>query len=371
MLRELMGTDDTAAEELEYTDSKVCKAFLCGCCPNAMVENTKLDQGKCDKVHSRGLKTKYEEDSKSGKATGLEPEWYAHLKGFTDDTDRKTRRVEQELDRTQDMDPDLLAEGIKVQKQVEEISSKALKAEELREQGGEEKVAEATKLEEENVKSREENVIAMAAFKGKLPPGNNQQQTLRVCRVCSCKLSIVDNDERLTDHFKGKQHLSMVKIRAHIKELEDTGKRYGVPRSGSSGNGGGGGSRDRHDDRDRDRRGGGGGGYDRDRDRGGSRRYDDYDRRGGGGGGYDRYDRGGGGGRDDRYDRDRRGGDRYDRGGDSYARDRGGSSYSRDRRDRSRSRDRSRRDRSRSRSRDRSRRDRSRSRSKSKSPRKD
>lgn len=72
MLRELMGTDDTAAEELEYvgpncvtattenrfvctrcslclsapffvlryTDPKVCKAFLCGCCPNAMVENT-------------------------------------------------------------------------------------------------------------------------------------------------------------------------------------------------------------------------------------------------------------------------------------------------------------------------------------------
>ena len=73
MLRELMGTDDTAAEELEYvfrtvlpqqpktgssvtlcsllsllplffvhryTDPKVCKSFLCGCCPNAMVENT-------------------------------------------------------------------------------------------------------------------------------------------------------------------------------------------------------------------------------------------------------------------------------------------------------------------------------------------
>ena len=74
----------------------------------------KLDQGACAKVHSKGLKAKYEEDMKARKAAGLEPEWYKHLKAFTDDTDRKTRRVEQQLTQTQDMDPALLDEGLKV-----------------------------------------------------------------------------------------------------------------------------------------------------------------------------------------------------------------------------------------------------------------
>lgn len=39
-LAALMGTDDTAAQEMEFSDPQVCKSFLCGGCPNDLVENT-------------------------------------------------------------------------------------------------------------------------------------------------------------------------------------------------------------------------------------------------------------------------------------------------------------------------------------------
>jgi len=35
-----MGTDDTASSEMEFSDPKVCRSFLCGGCPNDLVENT-------------------------------------------------------------------------------------------------------------------------------------------------------------------------------------------------------------------------------------------------------------------------------------------------------------------------------------------
>jgi hypothetical protein len=53
-------------------------------------------------------------------------------------------------------------------------------------------------------------------FKEKLPPGNNQRSTLRVCMCCSVMLSIVDNDDRLQEHFRGKQHLAMVRRSATL-----------------------------------------------------------------------------------------------------------------------------------------------------------
>ena len=74
-------------------------------------------------------------------------------------------------------------------------------------------------------------VSVQAAFKEQLPPGNLQQQSLRVCAVCSCMLSIVDNDERLADHFKGKQHLALATIRQHVTDLEASGKHHDRPRS--------------------------------------------------------------------------------------------------------------------------------------------
>jgi hypothetical protein len=40
LLAELMGVDDTAASTMEYTDPSICKAFLCGMCPNELLENT-------------------------------------------------------------------------------------------------------------------------------------------------------------------------------------------------------------------------------------------------------------------------------------------------------------------------------------------
>ena len=72
--------------------------------------------GECEKIHSAGLKEKYEEHVKSGRP-GLEHEWYEHLKTFTAETDRKIQRAEKRMSTTQDLDPELMNEGLKVDPQ--------------------------------------------------------------------------------------------------------------------------------------------------------------------------------------------------------------------------------------------------------------
>lgn len=41
-------------------DDKVCRPWLCGLCPNEMLDNTKISMGACPKVHAQSLKDKYE-----------------------------------------------------------------------------------------------------------------------------------------------------------------------------------------------------------------------------------------------------------------------------------------------------------------------
>ncbi len=43
---------------------------------------------------------------------------------------------------------------------------------------------------------------------------------LRVCRVCGAMLSVKDSDERLAEHFGGRMHLGVVKVRERLLELE-------------------------------------------------------------------------------------------------------------------------------------------------------
>jgi hypothetical protein len=58
---------------------------------------------------------------------------------------------------------------------------------------------------------------------------------LRACRACGAMLSVKDSDERLAEHFGGRMHVGVVKVRARLDEL----------RSGSGWRGGGGAVRSR------------------------------------------------------------------------------------------------------------------------------
>eukprot|EP00039_Didymoeca_costata_P018424 m.333381 g.333381 ORF g.333381 m.333381 type:complete len:303 (-) comp17135_c0_seq1:786-1694(-) len=281
-LAALMGQPDEFSQQLEYTDRSVCRSYLCGPCPVTLVENTKLDAGPCNKVHSDGLREKYQEAVKRGAAT-YDNEWYRHLKEYIDECDRKVARARKRLEQTQELPEDLMAEGLAVQNMVEVIVNKTDRAEELREEG---KLEESSKLFAEIEEHKKVQAVAAAEFKSKLPSGNLQQQSLRVCDTCSCMLSIVDNDERLVDHFKGRQHAGMQEIRKLAKAAEESARQQrDRPRDRERER-----SRDRGDRRDRDRN--------RDKDRDRSRRDGHRDR--------DRRDR-------DRDNRDRRSRDDRDR----------------------------------------------------------
>jgi RNA-binding protein Luc7-like 2 len=81
-------------------------------------------------------------------------------------------------------------------------------------------VDEAAKLMDEVEKLQMEKEETDAELKQHVKGGNvSQQQKLRVCDVCSSYLSVYDTDQRLADHFAGKQHMGYVQIREKIDKL--------------------------------------------------------------------------------------------------------------------------------------------------------
>ena len=49
---------------------------------------------------------------------------------------------------------------------------------------------------------------------------NTPQVRLRVCETCSAQLSIMEHETRLADHYGGKMHLGMEKIREICEEMK-------------------------------------------------------------------------------------------------------------------------------------------------------
>ncbi|XP_028406697.1 putative RNA-binding protein Luc7-like 2 isoform X2 [Dendronephthya gigantea] len=325
-MRRSVSKGEPPADDIKFTDEKVCKSFIMGLCPHALFNNTKMDIGDCRKVHSAALKADYEAASKS-RSYGYELDQMEHLQAFIKECDRKIVLAKKRLAETQD-DFGNTPEAQAVHELGEKIGKKLAEAEAL---GAEGKVDESLQAMAEVEELKNQKRTAEEVYRDTLPSSSLQQQKLRVCEVCAAYLSLYDNDRRLADHFGGKLHMGFIKIRDRLKELEDEVEKKREAREMERAKRQAEREKDLEDRRRKDRNG------DRDRRRDRSR---DRDR-----------DRG----RD--RDRDRRG--RDDR------RDSNNDRSRRDRRSRSRERRRSRsRERRRSRSRER-RRDRSRSRSKS------
>ncbi|KND02354.1 uncharacterized protein SPPG_02824 [Spizellomyces punctatus DAOM BR117] len=310
LLEALMGKEALGGtpDNVKFTDTTVCRNFLCGLCPHDLFTNTKMDIGPCTKSHSEKLLEEYKKARKEGHP-GYEEEWFHNLSEFVGDCDRKVQAAQRRLDKTPED-----ARAVQLMREVgdltNEIATLTGQVETLGEEG---KVAESmevmNKVEDlQKLKADKERELKQITGS----EGNSQQQKLRVCEVCSAYLSIFDSDRRLADHFGGKMHLGFVKIRDKVDEMkkEGFGERGGHRGGYGYGDRRGGYDRGGYDrgSYDRDRRGGGGGGG---HDRGYERRG--YEPRGG-------YDRG--------YDGGRRG-SRYDR---DYDRDRRGSKEERDRR---------------------------------------
>ena len=83
-------------ETKKFTDEDVCKNYLCGLCPYELFNNTKMDEGECDKKHSDILRQDYEEASKH-KEYSYERELMRTLEKLVEDCDKKIARSKQRI----------------------------------------------------------------------------------------------------------------------------------------------------------------------------------------------------------------------------------------------------------------------------------
>ncbi|XP_065178402.1 putative RNA-binding protein Luc7-like 1 isoform X2 [Sycon ciliatum] len=227
MLDELMGSNrngDICEEEIHFTDSRICKAFLFGACPNELFTNTKMDVGPCRKMHSVALREEFEKNPRKHDY-GFEEEARQQLQEVINECDRKIVLAKKRLDETTD-DPELQDKSEKIMAIAEKIGATLAKAEELGSQG---KVDESMKMMAELEELKQFKRQAEDEFRDAMPIASTQQQKLRVCEVCAAYLSLYDNDRRLADHFGGRLHMGFVQVRNKLTYLDqaiaDRGKR--------------------------------------------------------------------------------------------------------------------------------------------------
>ncbi|CAB3361926.1 Hypothetical predicted protein [Cloeon dipterum] len=222
MLDQLMGTGRNGENnkfQVKFSDSKVCKSFLLGCCPHEILCSTRMDLGECAKIHDLALRADYEQANQS-KDYYYDIDATEHLQTFIADCDRRTELAKQRLAETQEeLSAEVAAKANKVHELAEQIGKQLAKAEQM---GAEGFVEESMKLMEEVEDLRKKKLAAEQEYRNSMPASSYQQQKLRVCEVCSAYLGIHDNDRRLADHFGGKLHLGFIKIREKLSELQAT-----------------------------------------------------------------------------------------------------------------------------------------------------
>ncbi|XP_076070017.1 putative RNA-binding protein Luc7-like 2 isoform X5 [Oratosquilla oratoria] len=217
--RKLLHLGETSRLEVRFTDAKVCKSFLLGCCPHEILSSTRMDLGDCPKIHDLALRADYEKASKT-KDFYYDIDAMEHLQSFITDCDRRTEQAKKRLAETQEeLSAEVAAKANKVHDLAEQIGKKLAKAEQL---GADGMVEESMKLMEEVEDLRKRKAGAEQEYRNSMPASSYQQQKLRVCEVCSAYLGIHDNDRRLADHFGGKLHLGFIKIREKLEELKKT-----------------------------------------------------------------------------------------------------------------------------------------------------
>lgn len=221
MLDQLMGTsrNGEGGRSLKFSDPKVCKSFLLGCCPHDILASTRMDLGECPKVHDLAFRADFESASKN-RDYYYDIEAMEHLQAFIADCDRRTEAAKKRLAETQEeLTAEVAEKANAVHALAEEIGKKLAKAEALGEAG---EVEESIALMKEIDELRSKKVKAEHEYRTSMPASTYQQQKLRVCEVCSAYLGIHDNDIRLADHFGGKLHLGFMAIREKLAELEKT-----------------------------------------------------------------------------------------------------------------------------------------------------
>ncbi|XP_069761881.1 putative RNA-binding protein Luc7-like 1 isoform X1 [Narcine bancroftii] len=220
MLDQLMGTSrdgDATRQRVKFSDDRVCKSHLLGCCPHDILSGTRMDLGECTKIHDLALRADYEIAAKE-RDLFFELDAMEHLESFIVDCDRRTDIAKKRLAETQEeISAEVAAKAEKVHELNEEIGKLLAKAEQL---GAEGNVEESQKVMQEVERVRTKKREAEDEYRNSMPASSFQQQKLRVCEICSAYLGLHDNDRRLADHFGGKLHLGFIQIREKLDHLK-------------------------------------------------------------------------------------------------------------------------------------------------------
>lgn len=228
LLEQLMGKEalispQVRRKEVDFTSSRVCKAFLVGTCPHDLFAGTKLNVGRCPLQHSEKHKLEYEYRTKKKGETfpNFEYEYYKTLRKYVDEIDVLISTALRRLEHT----PEEKAKIAEVTKELNVLDTKiGLMTSEIRYLGKanevEKALDETTKLEK---LLKERDVLAEKARVVTENIGQTSQQKLQVCEVCGAYLSRLDSDRRLADHFIGKIHLGYAQMRAAFNEFK---KKY-------------------------------------------------------------------------------------------------------------------------------------------------
>ncbi|CAF0732761.1 unnamed protein product [Didymodactylos carnosus] len=208
MLDQLMGSQDGSTKaNVPFSDPRVCRPFLLGCCPHEILSGTRVDLGECSEIHEYALRADYERAAKE-KNLFYELDALDVLNRFVVDCDRKTDHAKRKLRETQE---ELGEEAARKMNAIHELGELV---------GAQGLVDESMKLLDEVEQLKRQKSDAEHEFRSTMPASTYQQQKLRVCEVCSAYLGIHDNDRRLADHFGGKLHLGFIQIREKLTDLK-------------------------------------------------------------------------------------------------------------------------------------------------------
>eukprot|EP00002_Diphylleia_rotans_P035780 TRINITY_DN783_c0_g2_i7.p1 TRINITY_DN783_c0_g2~~TRINITY_DN783_c0_g2_i7.p1 ORF type:complete len:289 (-),score=59.34 TRINITY_DN783_c0_g2_i7:194-1060(-) len=259
MLDDLMGRDRNAVNEEQakksyrkYYEPEVCKFYLLEMCPHDLFPNTKVDLGKCSKLHDRYLLDDFKKllgaQDKSAEKDFItyEEDLYRELLVHVTELDRSIKRKLERVDISTpeplsipvNLDDETIKERVKLITERKKVITSEM--EKLAEQG---KVAESQNL----VKIIDQLDADIRSLQNR---SNKVERRMIICDVCGAYLSTADDDKRTDCHTSGKQHLGFLRIREKLEQLKAAGRDRGKTRD----------SRREHD-HDRDR------GRDRDRDR--------------------------------------------------------------------------------------------------------
>ncbi|EEB09040.1 U1 snRNP-associated protein Usp106 [Schizosaccharomyces japonicus yFS275] len=221
IIEQLMGSNlsnFSSRGQVQFTDRKVCRSFLCGICPHDVFVNTKMDLGPCPKIHSDKLKADYEAASYSHDY-GYEWDYLQDLERHVtecnkriDIAEARREKTREEIDRTDALMKEILHLDHTISVLIDEIKALASKG----------RVNESIQrfTAYNKVKQTKKELVQEVLSINELPSqASSTHQKLQVCDVCSAYLSRLDNDRRLADHFSGKMHLGYAQIRDAAKEL--------------------------------------------------------------------------------------------------------------------------------------------------------